>query len=160
MDSVLGLLNIHKTGRLFWRLMRDSRVSFLMKIYACAGLIYFFSPLDVIPHDFTGIGIIDDIIVGLVIMQAFIEMAPPQALAEHCERLEIDLDKVLLPAPVIVADAMDMFLGRREGRRDQVGAGWRAAREDRRPTADEESVPGREARQPPQYSKYSAFRED
>lgn len=148
MDSILGLLNIHKSGQLFWRLMLDTRVSWLLKIYAWCGFIYFFSPLDVVPHDFTGIGLVDDIIVALVIMQALIEMAPPKVLDEHCEKLDIDIDKVFVPVPVLVRDAMEMFYSTGGGR----GRGWMA----RGPEQETEQAPA----EPPPYARYSAYRED
>jgi uncharacterized membrane protein YkvA (DUF1232 family) len=149
MDSILGLLTLHKTGRLFWRLMLDRRVSWTLKVYAGCGLVYFFSPLDVVPHDFTGLGLLDDIIVALVIMQALIEMAPPQVVDEHCERLGIDPQKVLLPVPTIISDAMDLFYESRRRGRD-----WE--REAGRPPASEPAGPA----QPPPYTRYSAYRED
>ena len=157
MDSIIGLLNMHKTGKLFCRLAIDRRVPWLLKLYAVSGLIYFFSPLDVVPHDFTGFGLVDDIIVALVIMQAMIEMSPPAVVDEHCERLGIDPDKVFMPVPLIVADAMEMFYsakGRRTGvRPDHAwddGSGRRAAPEPAEPVSQE----------PPPYTRYSAFRED
>jgi uncharacterized membrane protein YkvA (DUF1232 family) len=149
MDSILGLLTLHKTGQLFWRLVLDRRVPFTLKIYASCGLVYFFSPLDVVPHDFTGMGLLDDIIVALVIMQAMIEMAPPQVVDEHCERLGIDPKKAFLPVPVIIADAMDLFYERKRRR----GREWEGP-----PSAGEQPAAG--PPEPPPYARYSAFRED
>ncbi|GEM_PF-2349725 len=156
MDSVLALLNLHKTGRLFWRLALDRRVPWSLKIYAVAGLVYFFSPLDVVPHDFTGIGLVDDIIVALVIMQALIEMAPEDVVDEHCERLSIDPRHVFTPVPVIIRDAMDLFFTGRGMRPGQM-------RHDE-PDHDYPPRRGRQARaereEPPPFSRYSAYRED
>jgi len=149
MDSILGLLTLHKTGKLFWRLMLDSRVSWTLKIYACCGLVYFFSPLDVVPHDFTGLGLLDDIIVALVIMQALAEMAPHQVVDEHCERLGIDPRKAFLPVPVIIADAMDLFFQSKRRR----GREW-----EQPPPAGEQPAAG--PPQPPPYTRYSAYRKD
>jgi len=155
MDSVLGLLNLHKTGRLFWRLVRDRRVSILLKCYAASGLVYFFSPLDVVPHDFTGVGLVDDMIIALVIMQAFIEMAPPKVVDEHCEALGIDPDKVLMPVPIIIKDAMDMFFASRE---QSIRRGWGTGPGE---TATPPTTPyAAQEAEPPPYSRYSAFRED
>jgi uncharacterized membrane protein YkvA (DUF1232 family) len=155
MDSVLGLLNLHNTGKLFWRLVLDRRVSILLKCYAASGLVYFFSPLDVVPHDFTGVGLVDDMIVALVIMQAFIEMAPPKVVDEHCEALGIDPDKILMPVPIIIKDAMEMFFaGREQAIRRDWGTGPRDAAT---PPTTAYQTPEAE---PPPYSRYSAFRED
>ena len=155
MDSVLALLNLHKTGRLFWRLALDRRVPWSLKIYAVAGLVYFFSPLDVVPHDFTGIGLVDDIIVALVIMQAFVEMAPQGLVDEHCERLSIDPRHVFTPVPVIIRDAMDLFFtarGMRPGRMRHDEPDHDYPPEGRRARTERE--------EPPPFSRYSAYRED
>ena len=157
MDSIIGLLNMHKTGQLFWRLALDRRVPWMLKLYAVSGLIYFFSPLDVVPHDFTGFGFVDDIIVALVIMQAMIEMSPSRVVDEHCERLGIDPQKVFMPVPVIIADAMEMFYstkGRRTGARS--GHAW----DDGTGRRAESEPASHYAKEPPPYTRYSAFRED
>lgn len=155
MDSVLGLLNLHNTGRLFWHLALDRRVPILLKCYAASGLVYFFSPLDVVPHDFTGVGLVDDIIVALVIMQAFIEMAPPKVVDEHCEALGIDPDKILMPIPIIIKDAMEMFFASRE---QAIRHSWGIKPGEAAPPHGV-AYPDPEA-EPPPYSRYSAFRED
>lgn len=150
MDSILGLLTLHKTGQLFWRLTLDRRIPWTLKLYALCGLVYFFSPLDVVPHDFTGLGLLDDLIVALVIMQAMIEMSPPAVVDEHCERLGIDPQKAFLPVPVIIADAMDLFYDARRRR----GREWERSAEA--PASEQPAGPA----QPPPYTRYSAFRED
>ena len=161
MDSVLGLLNLHNTGRLFWRLLLDRRVSFLLKCYAWSGLVYFFSPLDVIPHDFTGVGLVDDIIVALVILQAFIEMAPPGVVDEHCEALGIDPDKVMIPVPTMIMDALEMF-NAVSGRGIGFGGGQdRPGWGPPPPQYPPEDHPYYQGQQPPPpYTRYSAYRED
>jgi len=163
MDSILGLLNLHNSGRLFWRLLLDRRVPFLLKVYAWSGLVYFFSPLDVVPHDFTGIGLVDDIIVALVILQAFIEMAPPKVMEEHCEALGIDPEKVMVPVPNMIMDALEMFnavSGQRVGfpGGQQGQPGWGPPPGQYPP----EGHPyyGAPQQPPPPYTRYSAYRED
>lgn len=161
MDSLLGLLNLHNTGRLFWRLMIDRRVPVSLKFYATSGMVYFFSPLDVIPHDFTGVGLVDDIIVALVISQAFIEMAPPQVVDEHCEALGIDPEKALIPVPTMIQDAMEMFTaatGQRVGFAGQPEQqGWGPPPEYYPP----EGHPYYQGQPPPPpYMRYSAYREE
>ncbi len=43
-----------------------------LKVYAIAGITYFYSPLDIVPDFFTGIGFVDDTILALLIMQTFL----------------------------------------------------------------------------------------
>ena len=61
-----------KLIRAFVVAMASSEVSPLMKIYALSGLTYFYSPLDILPDIFTGVGLVDDTILALLIIQAFL----------------------------------------------------------------------------------------
>ncbi len=58
------------------------RVSGWMKLYAISGIIYFFSPLDIVPDFITGVGFLDDAIYMLLIMQAFLRRTDREVLAE------------------------------------------------------------------------------
>ncbi len=161
-NSIASLFNLHHTGRLFWALYGDRRVPLLLKIYAASGLIYFFSPLDSVPHKFTGVDLVDDAIVGLVILQTFIEMAPPKVVDEHCERLGIDADRVFYNVPQVVTLALEVFM-RQRGAAGQVppGLGWWAA-----PAGAYQTVPGAPPGSepppgpPPPYTRYSAYKGD
>jgi hypothetical protein len=66
------------TVRLILRLMGDRRVSPLLKALPVGSLIYWISPLDLMP----GIPI-DDAALVLSAMYFFIEMCPPEVVAEH-----------------------------------------------------------------------------
>lgn len=162
-NSVISLFNLHQTGRLFWALYWDRRVSLLMKIYAASGLIYFFSPLDNVPHKFTGVDLVDDAIVGLVIIQTFIEMAPPKLVEEHCERLGIDYDQVFFNVPQVVTLALEVFLRQRGGGGHMPpGLGWWLP-----PAGAYQGAPGGYPGQepmppgpPPPYTRYSAYKRD
>ena len=160
-NSIVGLFNLHQTGRLFWALYWDRRVSLLLKIYAASGLVYFFSPLDNVPHKFTGIDLLDDAIVGLVIMQTFIETAPASVVDEHCERLGIDPERVFFNVPQVVSLALDVFLRQGgSGGRFRPGLGWWAP-----PTGAYEAAQGAYPPHepappgpPPPYTRYSAYK--
>jgi|GEM_PF-1645903 len=67
--------------RAFFLAMLHPKVSGWMKLYALAGIVYFFSPLDIVPDFVTGIGFVDDAIFALLIMQAFLHRVPRPALA-------------------------------------------------------------------------------
>ena len=62
--------------RLFLRLMRDRRVNLLLKAIPFAGLLYLLFPLD-IPTP------IDDAVVLWVGVNIFMELCPPEVVAEH-----------------------------------------------------------------------------
>src|SRR5688572_8532234 len=89
LSSVMTLLNMHHMLRLFWSLQLDGRVSPMLKIQSWCGLVYFLSPLDVIPDYITGVGLLDDIIMALILLQSFIELAPRPVVVETCLRLNI-----------------------------------------------------------------------
>ena len=147
-SGLFALFHLHHTARLFMALMSDRRVSWLLKVQAWAGLIYVFSPLDVLPDLFTGIGLLDDIIMALLIMQAFLELVPSKLVNERCERLGIDPEKVFINVPRTIRDAVELYE-------------WAARR--RQPRWDAPRQPAGERHPPeptPPYTRYSAFQED
>jgi uncharacterized membrane protein YkvA (DUF1232 family) len=93
-DNLRDLLNIPQMLRVFAALIRDNRVSVWLKIGVAAGALYVISPLDILPDAITGIGILDDILVGFLVLQGFIKMAPDAIVLEHCERLGISYDDI------------------------------------------------------------------
>jgi uncharacterized membrane protein YkvA (DUF1232 family) len=164
LQGLLGLLNLHHTARLFWALFRDRRVSLWLKISAVSGMIYFFSPLDVVPDYITGIGLLDDIIMALLIMQSLVELAPRHVVNEHCERLKIDPERVFVNVPATVRDAVELFDWAMERTGGPPGYRGRRGREEpwgRGYGPEEQPVQeqGRPREQPP-YSRYSAFEKD
>ncbi len=66
--------------RLFLRLMRDRRVNLLLKAIPFAGVLYLLFPLD-IPTP------IDDAVVLWVGVNVFMELCPPEVVAEHEQAL-------------------------------------------------------------------------
>jgi uncharacterized membrane protein YkvA (DUF1232 family) len=58
------------------------RVSGWMKLYAVSGIVYFFSPLDIVPDFITGVGFLDDAIYMLLIMQVFLRSIDREVLAQ------------------------------------------------------------------------------
>jgi len=154
LDGLFALLNMHRTARLFFSLMLDRRVPWTFKLYAWSGLIYIFSPLDVIPDFFTGIGLLDDIILGLVIIQAFLEITPPKVVEEHCQRLGIQPRQVFIDVPETVRQAIELYEW-------AIGPRYRAA--PFAPAGPAAPAPGPSAppaEPAPPRSRYSAFTED
>ncbi|MCB1218433.1 DUF1232 domain-containing protein [bacterium] len=109
LDSITGLMKLNHTARLFMALYLDPRVSLWLKIAATSGVVYKFSPLDVEPDAITGIGLLDDIIVSLIIMQAFIEFAPERVILEKCEQYGIDRSKVYVDVARTVEEARELY---------------------------------------------------
>lgn len=72
--------------RLFWRLLNDSRVGLGPKAVLLLGVLYFVSPLDLIP-DFplVGLGWTDDIAVLYFAAKLFVKLCPPHVVQEHVE---------------------------------------------------------------------------
>lgn len=160
MNGLLGLLNLHHTARLFLALLLDRRVPVWHKASACCGLVYILSPLDVMPDFITGIGLVDDIIVALLIMQAFVELAPRAVVEEHCAKLRIDPQRLFVDIPRTVLDAIELYeIYRRLSSKPRVEAhaeGAAPAAPAAPYTAGQ--APSSEGASEPPYSRYSAYR--
>lgn len=84
-STPLGLI---KQARLVWRLLRDRRVSDWLKLLPVAALIYFLSPIDLIPDlMLPGLGELDDLAVVLISLRAFVELSPAAVVREHIQAL-------------------------------------------------------------------------
>jgi uncharacterized membrane protein YkvA (DUF1232 family) len=70
--------------RLGWRLLRDHRVPLRLKGMAVLGLLYAFSPFDILP-DFLlpGVGYVDDVTLLLLIGYYLIRWSPQEVVEEH-----------------------------------------------------------------------------
>lgn len=157
LNGLLGLLNLHHTARLFFVLLLDRRVPLWYKASACCGLVYIFSPLDVVPDFITGIGLLDDIILALLIMQAFLELAPQGIVDEHCARLNIDPQRLFIDVPRTVQDAVALYeISRRitqHPKEEAAPAAPGAPDVAGAPPADEGGAAA-------SYSRYSAYRRE
>ncbi len=68
---------------LTWKLLRDNRVAFWMKLVAVLPLIYVISPIDLIPDVILGLGQLDDLGVLLAGMRLFEALVPAEIVDEH-----------------------------------------------------------------------------
>ena len=77
-----------KQVRLGWRLFKDSRVPGWVKMIPIAGLLYFLSPVDLIP-DFVlpGLGEVDDVLLLLLALKMLVDLSPQGIVQEHLENL-------------------------------------------------------------------------
>jgi uncharacterized membrane protein YkvA (DUF1232 family) len=80
--SLLGELVAQ--GRLAWKLLRDPRVPTATKLIPGLAVVYFLSPIDLLPLDavLPGIGHLDDAAVLLLALRLFIQLAPKDVLAD------------------------------------------------------------------------------
>ena len=76
-----------KQARLVWRLLKDSRVPGLVKLIPVAGLIYLLSPIDLVPDYLPVLGEVDDVMIILLALKAFVDLSPPGVVREHLEDL-------------------------------------------------------------------------
>ena len=77
-----------KQARLAWRLLKDQRVPGWVKLIPTAALIYFLSPIDLIPDlALPGLGEVDDIMMLLIALKMFLDLSPPNIVREHLEDL-------------------------------------------------------------------------
>ena len=77
-----------KQTRLAWRLLRDGRVPAWVKLIPFAGLVYFLSPIDLIPDlMLPGLGEVDDVVVLLLALKTFVDLSPSGVVREHLEEL-------------------------------------------------------------------------
>jgi uncharacterized membrane protein YkvA (DUF1232 family) len=87
--ETVGLVGglIHQ-ARLVWRLLRDNRVPTLVKLIPVAGLIYLLSPIDLVPDlMLPGIGEVDDIVILILALKTFLDLAPEGIVGEHLDDL-------------------------------------------------------------------------
>lgn len=85
---------IWKSLILSLRLFFDRRVPMGMKLMPVVALLYFLSPIDLIPDWFAALGIIDDIGLMIILLQFFIRGAPEDVLREYLGKMSKD-DRVL-----------------------------------------------------------------
>ena len=156
--NVLGLLNLHHTARLFWALQMDGRVSPLLKVQSWCGLVYFLSPLDFLPDYFTGVGLLDDIILCLILLQSFVELAPRPVVEQHCMRLDIDINKVFVNVPRTVQEAKTLYNWAMNTFSDIRGAPTVGRGSDDEFEESEEAGDDPVSAEAPRYQRYSAYR--
>jgi uncharacterized membrane protein YkvA (DUF1232 family) len=79
--------------KLIVRLIGDRRVSPWLKILPIGGILYLFSPLDIVPDiAFPIIGELDDLAILWLTNHFFIELCPPEIVREHVKNLVSNSD--------------------------------------------------------------------
>ena len=96
-------------GRLLWALATDARVPAARKVMLAAAAVYVLSPVDLIPRRVPVLGALDDVVVVIVVVDAFLDGLPAELIDEKLDELgiprdELDADRQrvrrLVPRPV------------------------------------------------------------
>ena len=75
--------------KLMWRLMKDNRVNFLLKLLPVGALIYLVSPVDLIPGAVLPVvGALDDAAVLWLGFTLFVSLCPEEVVREHTNALQ------------------------------------------------------------------------
>ena len=69
--------------RLYWRLLRDRRVSVWPKALLVGALAYVVLPFDLIPDVIPFVGEVDDVVILLAAARWFLAWCPPAVVREH-----------------------------------------------------------------------------
>ncbi len=88
--------------RLAWRLFKDRRVPWALKLIPPAALIYILSPIDILPDLGLGLGQLDDVAIILLSLKLFIELAPPEVVREHLRALGAKIAEWTTEEPAVI----------------------------------------------------------
>lgn len=78
------LLLVPDIFMLLVRLSRDSRVTGKNKVLLLSSIVYFFSPLDIIPEALLGpFGYLDDLVFGVYVLNKMLSDTDPEILRQH-----------------------------------------------------------------------------
>jgi uncharacterized membrane protein YkvA (DUF1232 family) len=137
--------------RMVWGILRDPRTPIGLKGMLVAALAYVVMPVDLIPDVIPIIGQADDLTVLLLVLDLFIQNAPPEVRAEHTARANdgtADLDRDLARLRTLMGHRFDRIRDDLPDLLDRYGrmrdpdelkralASWRRRRT--RPTASKE----------------------
>ena len=97
-------------ARMVWGLVRDPRTPIGLKGMLLAALAYVVMPVDLIPDVIPILGQADDLTVLLLVLDLFIQNAPPEVRAEHSARARngtADLDRDVARLRLLMGDRFD-----------------------------------------------------
>jgi uncharacterized membrane protein YkvA (DUF1232 family) len=97
--------------RLAWRLLKDRRVPWALKLIPPAALIYILSPIDILPDLGLGLGQLDDIAIVLLSLKLFIELAPVEVVREHLRALGAKISEWAEEEPSVVEGEFEVREG-------------------------------------------------
>lgn len=97
-------------ARVVWGIVRDPRTPVGLKGLLMAALAYVVLPVDLIPDAIPILGQADDLTVLLLVLDLFVQNAPPEVRAEHTTRAKngtADLDRDLEKLRHLMGDRFD-----------------------------------------------------
>jgi uncharacterized membrane protein YkvA (DUF1232 family) len=97
-------------ARMVWGILRDPRTPIGLKGILAAALAYVILPVDLIPDVIPLLGQADDLTVLLLVLDLFVQNAPPEVRAEHAARARngtADLDRDLAKVRELMGDRYD-----------------------------------------------------
>ncbi len=78
------IINLPSFTRLYWRLFWDGRVPLRLKSMLVAAIVYFLSPIDLIPEILIPfLGIADDFLLLYYVLKYFVRLSPREVVEEH-----------------------------------------------------------------------------
>jgi uncharacterized membrane protein YkvA (DUF1232 family) len=132
-------------ARVVWGILRDPRTPIGLKGMLAAALAYVVFPIDLVPDAIPILGQADDLTVLLLVLDLFIQNAPPEVRAEHTTRAKngtADLDRDLERLRGLMGDRFDRIRDNLPELLDQYGrvrdpdevkralASWRRSRSE------------------------------
>lgn len=111
-------------ARVVWGIARDPRTPIGLKAILLAAVAYVVSPLDLVPDMIPILGQADDLTVVLLVLDLFIQNAPPDVRRDHMERAKngtADLDRDLAKLRGLMGDRYDEIRDRLPGLLDRYG---------------------------------------
>jgi uncharacterized membrane protein YkvA (DUF1232 family) len=82
------LLHLPNLVRLYWRLLRDRRVSVWPKALLAGALAYVVLPFDLIPDAIPFLGEVDDLVILIAAARWFMRLCPPEVVREHARAID------------------------------------------------------------------------
>lgn len=82
------VLHLPSLLRLYWRLLRDPRVSIWPKALLVGAVAYVILPFDVIPDVLPFIGEVDDVVILIAAARWFIQWCPADVVEAHVRTLD------------------------------------------------------------------------
>lgn len=81
------VLHLPNFFRLFWRLLKDSRVPIWPKMLLLLIAAYVFAPVDILPDFLLALGQVDDLLIIYLGIRAFIRLCPKEVVREHVQSI-------------------------------------------------------------------------
>jgi uncharacterized membrane protein YkvA (DUF1232 family) len=85
--SVGFWVELFRSFRLAWQLLRDQHVPLITKLIPLGVLAYILSPIDFVPDAILGLGQLDDLAILLLGVRVFIALVPHGIVQQHRDQM-------------------------------------------------------------------------